>query len=191
MSASNIVIYLIRRDLRVSDNPILHHLSSSSDHGFTHLLPVYVFPSHQIEVSGFIEDGSKSPYPEARSYVGNFWRTGSHRAKHIAASVWDMKESLENLGSGLIIRVGQYGDVLKTILEGLNDKHHKVGAVWMTSDEGVEEKADEDAIASICAGSGIKFQTWADEKYFIDEYDIPVLFTGGCHHSTNNITVAM
>ncbi|KAK9781561.1 putative DASH family cryptochrome [Seiridium cardinale] len=172
MSASNIAIYLVRRDLRISDNPILHQFASSPDHGFTHLLPVYVFPSHQIEISGFIKDGSNSPYPEARSAVGRFWRCGPHRAKIMASSVWDMKSSLESLGSGLTIRVGQYGDTLKSIVHTLKDKNHKVGAVWMTADEGVEERRDEKALASICAEFGIEFRAWADEKYFIDDRDV-------------------
>jgi deoxyribodipyrimidine photo-lyase len=169
MSASNILIYLVRRDLRVSDNPILHHLSTTSDHRFTHLLPVYVFASHQIEVSGFIKDGSKSPYAEAKSCVGRFWRCGPHRAKIITSSVWDMKKSMEELGSGLVIRAGQYGDILKALLSGLQEDNHKVGAVWITADEGVEEKRDEKALAAVCADSGIEFKVWADEKYFIDE----------------------
>jgi deoxyribodipyrimidine photo-lyase len=169
MSDSNILVYLVRRDMRIADNPILHHLASSPDHGFTHLLPVYVFPAHQIEVSGFIQDGGKSPYPEARSDVGKIWRCGPHRARFLASSVWDFKKSLEGLGSGLTIRVGHHDDVLKSILEGLKDKNHNVGAVWMTSDEGVEEKRDEKAASSVCSDAGVAFRCWMDEKYFIDE----------------------
>lgn len=169
MSASNIVVYLVRRDLRVSDNPILHHLSSSSGHGFTHVLPIYVFSSQQIEISGFINDGSESPYPKAKSEVGGFWRCGPHRAKIITSSVWDMKGSLESLGNGLVMRVGRYADILRSVLEKLEAKNHKVGAVWMTSDEGIEEKRDERALASVCKNSGIDFLAWPDEKYFIDE----------------------
>jgi deoxyribodipyrimidine photo-lyase len=169
MSTSKILIYFIRRDLRVSDNPLLHYLSTTPDHGFTHLLPVYVFASHQIEVSGFIKDGSKSPYPEAKSDIAQFWRCGPHRAKIITSAVWDMKTSLETLGSGLCIRAGQFGDILRDLKKNLEEKNHKVGAVWVTSDEGVEEKRDEKTLSSICADSGIDFKLWADEKYFIDE----------------------
>ncbi|KAI4604441.1 hypothetical protein KJ359_000579 [Pestalotiopsis sp. 9143b] len=175
---SNILIYFVRRDLRVSDNPILHHLASTPDHGFTHLLPVYVFASHQIEVSGFIQDGSKSPYPEAKSEIGRFWRCGPHRAKIITSAVWDMKNSLEKLGSGLCIRAGQFGDILKDFEKGLKEKDHKIGAVWVTSDEGVEEKRDEKTLSSICADNGIGFKLWADEKYFVDEYVLLPVVSG-------------
>ncbi|KAH8662287.1 DNA photolyase, FAD-binding/Cryptochrome [Xylariales sp. PMI_506] len=172
MSKSNILIYLLRRDLRVSDNPILHTLASGNGHGFTHLLPLFVVPPHQIEVSGFINDGSQSPYPEARSVLGRFWRCGPHRADFLVSSIWDLKESLESLESGLVLRIGPYKDVLGSILDGLKEKGHQVGAVWMTSDEGTEEKEDESSISSACSGAGVEFRLWDDEKYFIDDRDV-------------------
>lgn len=169
MAKSNILIYFLRHDLRVSDNPILHHLATAKDHGFTHLLPVYVFPPHQIEVSGFIRDGSKSPYPEARSAVGGFWRCGPHRTKFTAQSVWNLKESFQSIGSDLFIRAGRFDDVLQGLLQGLSEKEHKVGAVWMTAEEAVEEKKDERAVSSVCSKNGVEFKAWQDEKYFVDE----------------------
>jgi deoxyribodipyrimidine photo-lyase len=169
MSASNTLLYLLRRDLRVADNPILHHLATTTDHGFTHFLPIYVFPAHQIEVSGLVRNGAKSPYPEARSQVGGYWRCGPHRVKFTAQSVWNLKESLHALGSGLILRAGMYADVIQHVIEGLAEKEQKVGAVWMVGEESVEEKRDEKAIAALCEKHGIEFKIWMDEKYFIDE----------------------
>lgn len=140
-----ILLYILRRDARLSDNPIFtaaaQHAarqdstlpskdgsrtrddSLTSEHrklSFTHLLPVYVFPAQQIETSGFLASPSdQSPYPEARSHCAKIWRTGPHRARFIAEGVWDLKQSLEGLGcgSGLQIRVGTIGDVAKDILE--------------------------------------------------------------------------
>ncbi|EGY13635.1 hypothetical protein VD0002_g5888 [Verticillium dahliae] len=183
--STNILIYLLRHDLRVSDNPILHHLATCKDHGFTHLLPVYVFPAHQIETSGFIRDGSKSPYPEARSQVGSFWRCGPHRAKFIAQSVWNLQESFQGLGSGLCLRAGRFDDVLNGLLKGLSEKQQTVGAVWMTLEDAVEEKRDEKAVSSICSENNIEFKLWQDEKYFVDDrdtelenaHDLPDIFT--------------
>lgn len=166
---NKLLIYLLRRDLRVSDNPILHHLSVTKDHGFTHLLPIFVFPAHQVEVSGFLKDGQKSPYPPAVSQVGGFWRCGPHRAKFLAQSVWDLKNSLETLNSGLILRVGSVGDVLKETISGLQGKID-VGGVWMTEEVSYEEKQEHKTIKSICAQSGVDFRLWGDEKYFVDEY---------------------
>ncbi|KAJ0356377.1 hypothetical protein COL154_000557 [Colletotrichum chrysophilum] len=172
MTATNILIYLLRHDLRIADNPILHHLATSSDHGFTHVLPVYIFPAHQIEISGFLRDGSKSKYPEARSEIGKFWRCGPHRTKFIAQSVWNLKESLEGVGSGLCLRAGMFGDIVDELLRGFSDSKHKVGAVWMTAEEAVEEKKDEMAVAAACSKHGVNFKTWLDEKYFIDDRDL-------------------
>ncbi|EFQ26657.1 DASH family cryptochrome [Colletotrichum graminicola] len=172
MTATNILIYLFRHDLRIADNPIIHHLSTASDHGFTHVLPIYVFPAHQIEISGFLREGSKSPYPEARSQIGKFWRCGPHRTKFVAQSVWNLKESLESVHSGLALRAGKFGDVVDDLLRSFADKKQKVGAVWMTAEESVEEKRDEKAVSAACEKHGVAFKTWTDEKYFIDDRDL-------------------
>lgn len=169
MSESNVLIYLVRRDLRVSDNPILHHLATTEDHGFTHMLPLCVVTPNQYEVSGFINDGSDSPFPEARSDVGGFWRCGPHRAKFVAESIWDLKMSYESLESGLVIRVGKFNETLKSVVDGLKAEGLKVGATWMVSQEGYDEKLEEDAISKYCASESVEFKSWVDEKYFIDE----------------------
>jgi deoxyribodipyrimidine photo-lyase len=169
MSRGKVLIYLLRRDLRVFDNPILHHLADLHDHGFTHVLPIFVIPPHQIEVAGFLKDGEKSPYPEARSQVGKFWRCGPHRARFLAQSLWDLKRSLEELHSGLVIRAGSFPDVLRHTLKGFQDTAESVSAVWMTEELSHEEIQDQESIAKVCTEEGIAFKLWPDEKYFIDE----------------------
>jgi len=168
-SPSNILVYVLRQDLRVKDNPIFHHLATSEDHSFTHVLPVYVFLSQQTELSGFVQDGDTNPYPEARSQLGGYWRCGPHRARFIGQAVWDLKKSLEALGSGLCIRVGALEDALRGLIEGLVQNGQYVGAVWMTSHVGTEEERDEEAAASVCKETGAQFKLWVDEKYLIDE----------------------
>lgn len=169
MAVGKLLVYLLRRDLRVSDNPILHHLATASDHGYTHFLPIYVFPARQIEISGFLKDGEKSPYPQARSRVGGYWRCGPHRAKFIAQSVWDLKDGLEGLDSGLLIRVGDFKDVLGHLIQGFRDNSTNVDTVWMTEELSSEEVAEQDAVATLCSDNGVDFKLWPDEKYFIDE----------------------
>lgn len=170
MSSPRVLIYLLRRDLRLADNPIFAEISklhSQSHAPFTHLLPVYVFPSQQVETSGFLSsDAEKSPYPEARSQLGKFWRCGPLRAKFLAESVWELKKGLEGVGSGLEIRVGMVGDVVRHLLENL--KAESVG-LWMTSEEGVEELREERAVKRELEKLGGEFRLWKDEKYFIDE----------------------
>lgn len=175
MPSQRVLIYILRRDLRLADNPVfheIHQLSQQSRRPFTHILPVYIFSSQQIEVSGFLKDHSaRSPYPQARSEVGGFWRCGPHRAKFLAESVWDLKSELVNLGSNLLIRVGIIGDVVDDLLQQF--KQHgdeaSVYAVWMTEEEGVEEKREERSVRSAAEKAGVDFRPWLDEKYFIDE----------------------
>ena len=162
-------MYLLRRDLRVSDNPILHYLATTSDHGFTHFLPVYVFPAHQVEVSGFLKGGEVSPYPPARSHVGKFWRCGPHRAKFTAETVWNLKENLEELGSGLSIRVGSHRDVLEHMINELKNTVPSVSEVWMTEEPSWEEVEEQESVSTLCSELNIEFKLWKDEKYFIDE----------------------
>jgi deoxyribodipyrimidine photo-lyase len=171
MSESKILIYLMRRDLRLSDNPIFNSLSKDNQ-GFTHLLPLYVFPAQQVEVSGFIpkDSNSKSPYPEARSPTGSFWRCGPHRTKFLAESVWDLKKHLKSVDSDLLLRVGMTGEVVQELLRRINERNDtSVGAVWMTAEDAVQEKQDEAEVRAACSEADVQFKLWKDEKYLVDE----------------------
>lgn len=174
MSSPRVLIYLLRRDLRRADNPILHEISKScqqSQRPYTHVLPVYCFSAQQIEVSGFLCSSSdRSPYPEARSPAGGFWRCGQHRARFVAESVWDLKKSLEGINSGLEIRVGMLGQVVEDMLEAFRRTDSEVFGVWMTAEEGMEEKREEREVRQVVEADGIEFKLWVDEKYYIDEY---------------------
>lgn len=160
----------------MADNPILTEISRlfrQSQRPFTHLLPLYVFPAQQVEVSGFLSSESeKSPYPEARSQVGGFWRCGHNRATFLAESVWDVKKGFESLGSGLVLRVGLIGDVVQQVLRGFEGSDGEVVELWMTEEEGVEEKREEKAVRKAVEAQGGKFKLWVDEKYFVDEYEL-------------------
>lgn len=166
---NRVLVHVFRRDLRVSDQPVLHHLESSADHGFTHFLPLYVFPAHQIDLRGLLQGGAETPYPVPRSRVGGYPRCGPHRAKFLAEAVWGLKGSLESLGSGLLISAGMIDDVVRHVARDLTTNGSKVAAIWMTSHEGTEEKSDESTLASVSHDLGAEFKLWHDEKYFIDE----------------------
>ncbi|KAH7075807.1 DNA photolyase, FAD-binding/Cryptochrome [Paraphoma chrysanthemicola] len=203
-----IILYILRRDVRLSDNPAFHcaaqHLKRSknkrsspssdgrnrddsltSEHGgapFTHLLPVYVFPANQIESSGFLASPTdRSPYPEARSQVAKVWRTGPHRVKFIGEGVWDLKQRLEGLqcGSGLEMRVGSIADVAREFLEFYAETGCKGGGqpqisgIWLTDDDGTEEKDDERTLKNLAAKHDVAFKVWEDEKFYIDDRDLP------------------
>lgn len=173
MSSPRVLIYLMRRDLRFADNPVLHDISTGGQQShppYTHLLPVYVFAAQQIEVSGFLPSNSdRSPFPEARSTTAGFWRCGPHRAKFLAESVWDVKNSLAAVGSGLEIRVGMIGQVVKEMLDVFKKETVGVAGVWMTEEEGVEEKREEQDVRNAAKEAQTEFKLYTDEKYYIDE----------------------
>ena len=175
MTGQRVLVYLLRRDLRLVDNPVFHEIakiSQQSQKPFTHVLPLYVFPAQQIEVSGFLSNSdARSPYPEARSQTGNFWRCGPHRAKFLAESVWALRRELERLGSILVIRVGMVGDVLQDLLEQFKAAEGKasVAGIWMAKEEGLEEKREERHARRVANDAGVDFKLWIDEKYFVDE----------------------
>lgn len=173
---ARVLIYVLRRDLRLADNPIFSEVSrlfNQSQHRFTHLLPIYIFSADQIEVSGFVSSPNKrSPYPEARSEVAGFWRCGQLRARFLAESVWDLKQDLEKVGSGLVIRVGSVQDAIRSVLQGYQDRKDEVDvqAVWMTEEDAVEEKREARAVQDLCRQHDAECKIFTDEKYFVDEY---------------------
>ena len=175
-----ILIYLLRRDLRLSDNPVFYEAAKeySTESNFTYFLPIYVFPAQQIEVSGFLNTSDpNSPYPEARSQVARYWRCGPHRAKFLAESVWDLKECLERAESGLVIRAGLIADVIHHTFDYLEKPKDQAQAgraeivgVWMTADVTAEERQEELEVQRIVEGHGKEFRLFTDEKFFVDEY---------------------
>ncbi|EME49770.1 hypothetical protein DOTSEDRAFT_144060, partial [Dothistroma septosporum NZE10] len=174
-----VLIYLLRRDLRLADNPILNEISRLNQHSqrpFTHVLPVYVFPAQQVEVSGFLSPGEeKSPYPEARSATARFWRCGKLRAKFLAESVFDLQNDLEKFSSGLTIRIGTVKDVVRSILDGYRQRDDaEVHALWMTGEDGWEEQIEENDVRDLMHSEKKEFKLWNDEKYFVDDRDLPL-----------------
>lgn len=88
----------------------------------------------------------------------------------MAESLWDVKEGLEGKGSGLVMRIGKVGDVVSGLIDGFNTcEGGGVIGVWMTSEEGQEEQAEESDVKKICQNASIEFKSWWDEKYLIDE----------------------
>ena len=173
MAPPRILIYLLRRDLRLADNHVFHSIANThSQSPFTHLLPLYVFSPPQIEVSGFLSSADTPyPYPSSRSAVGGFWRCGKFRAQFLAESVWGLHDALKDAGSDLCVRVGTVSDVVKGLLEayGKDGEKGEVVGLWMTGEEAVEERREENELKAVVEGAGKEFRLWQDEKYFVDE----------------------
>ncbi len=83
--------------------------------------------------------------------------------------MWDLKKSLGGIGSGLEIRVGMVGQVVKDMLDAFQKESAEVVGVWMTSEEGVEEKREERDVRRAVEGVKTQFKLWTDEKYYVDE----------------------
>ena len=95
------------------------------------------------------------------------------RSKFIAESVWDLKRDLESIGSGVEIRVGTLSDVVRSLLDGFRTRDDvEIHGVWMTSEEGWEEKQEEKQIESLLDQEDREFKLWTDEKYYVDEYEL-------------------
>lgn len=92
------------------------------------------------------------------------------RAKFLAESAWDLKKDLESIGSGLEIRVGMLHDTVKAICDAYRDRDDmELHGLWMTEEEGWEEKQEEEKIRRIMIQEDKEFKLWTDEKYLIDE----------------------
>ena len=87
----------------------------------------------------------------------------------MAESVWDLKKALGKVGNGLEIRLGLAGQVIKDLLEAFKKQNTEVVGVWMTDEEGVEEKKEERDVKEAAQNADTDFKLWTDEKYFIDE----------------------
>lgn len=85
----------------------------------------------------------------------------------------DLKGNIENLGSGLAIRVGIFNGVLNGIVQhyAANSNGPKVTTVWMTEDyspdQHGEEEEEEETISAIYDSHGIKSRRFLDVKYFM------------------------
>lgn len=85
--ARNILIAVLRSDLRLHDHAILHYCADPTpkDANFkkavTHVLPVYVYDQRQIEVGGLPNLQKAGKKEEARTRTLGIWRCGAHRVK--------------------------------------------------------------------------------------------------------------
>ncbi len=162
------LIYILRNDLRLADNLIFHAILTRAK-PFSHVLPIFILPPSRIEVSGLTTD--KSPYPDARSRLGNFWRCGPHRVKFLAEAIFDVRSSLRAIGSDLVIRVGPLDVVVDHLLKS-DAFRGKSGAVWMTRDWATEEMAEERRIRNVvhAQDGNVEWKVWDGEDTLIHEY---------------------
>ncbi|TVY88088.1 putative cryptochrome DASH, mitochondrial, partial [Lachnellula willkommii] len=129
-------------------------------------------------VNGFLkpEFEEHPPYPDATSAIGGVPRCGPFRARCLADSLWDLKESLRAIGSDLVIRPGKVVDVIDAIFQHFaadGFARGEVAGVWMAREETTEEAREQRDLENLVRSKGKDFRLFSDEKYFMDDRDLP------------------
>ena len=120
------ILYWLRHDLRLHDNPVLAALPAATDA----LLPVYCFDPDYFG-------------PDA--YLG-LPKVGPHRMAFLLASLADLQASYAKLGSNIHFVVGRPAEVLPALARQLGAQ-----AVWASAEHTTEE---ETAAAALAAALG-------------------------------------
>ena len=102
--ASKATVVWLRDELRVHDNALLAEAARRG----APVLPVFCLDPRVFDAS-------------AKSDLGSSQKTGARRAKFVLESLEDLRGSLKDLGSGLVVRRGSPRQVLADICEELGD----------------------------------------------------------------------
>ena len=126
--ASKATVVWLRDELRVHDNALLAEAARRG----APVLPVFCLDPRVFDAS-------------AKSDLGSAQKTGSRRAKFVLECLEDLRGSLKDLGSGLVVRRGSPRQVLADICEEIGD------GVSIISSEAAcsEEQKDEAAVSEI------------------------------------------
>ncbi|KAK3093415.1 hypothetical protein FSP39_015400 [Pinctada imbricata] len=144
-SRTRIAICLLRNDLRFHDNEALQWANKNC----THVLPLYCF----------------DPRHFGGTYHFNFPKTGSHRLKLLLQTVTDLRQTLRNKGSDLIVRHGKPEVVVSELVQRIGSEN--VSTVTFHTEVTDEEVKVENAIKE---KSGVKVETfWGHTLYHKDD----------------------
>lgn len=110
----NTIIHWFRNDLRLHDNSALYQACQDAQL----VLPVYILDPRSIETLPAI----------------NVPRAGGHRVRFLLESLADLRRSLRNKGSDLLIRVGNPAEVLAELVS-----QHQASAVYAGQEATTEE----------------------------------------------------
>ena len=126
--ASKATVVWLRDELRVHDNALFAEAARRG----APVLPVFCLDPRVFDAS-------------AKSDLGASQKTGSRRAKFVLESLADLRGSLKDLGSGLVVRRGSPRQVLADICEEIGD-----GVSIISSEAAcMEEQKDEAAVSEI------------------------------------------
>jgi deoxyribodipyrimidine photo-lyase len=146
-----------RNDLRLHDNEPIYRATQEK----AQVIPFYCFEERQFATTSY-----------------GFPKTGKYRAQFLVESVIDFRNSLQKLGSNLVVRYGIPEEIIPAIAKELN-----IDAVYFYKEVTSEELAIEQALKTALSKIGVKVKTfWGTTLYHPDnlpfEIDrLPELFT--------------
>ncbi|AFY78461.1 MAG: DASH family cryptochrome [Hydrococcus sp. C42_A2020_068] len=156
MTSKRILIWY-RNDLRIHDNKLIYQALKEK----AQIIPVYCFDKRQF----------------VQTYFG-FPKTGKFRAQFLRESVADLRNSLQKLGSNLIVRLGFPEKIIPALAQELN-----IDAVYYHEEVTSEELAVEKSLKKALSQIGVKVNSfWGATLYHPDNlpfkiHQIPELFT--------------
>jgi deoxyribodipyrimidine photo-lyase len=151
------VLLWFRNDLRLHDHQPLWEAVQSGQR----VIPFYGFDPRQFSQTAF-----------------GFPKTGAWRARFLLESVADLRQSLQALGSDLVVRMGHPEEVIPHLVQELGLK-----AVAWHEEVPPEEVAVESALATKLEALGVRVQTyWGATLYHPDNLPfevnrVPEVFT--------------
>ncbi|WP_175561119.1 DASH family cryptochrome [Hydrococcus rivularis] len=156
MTSQRILIWY-RNDLRIHDNKLIYQALKEK----AQIIPVYCFDKRQFRQTHF-----------------GFPKTGKFRAQFLRESVADLRNSLQKLGSNLIVRLGFPEKIIPDLAQELN-----IDAVYYHEEVTFEELAVEKSLKKALSQIGVKVNSfWGATLYHPDNlpfkiHQIPELFT--------------
>jgi len=140
------ILIWYRHDLRVHDLLALDEAVQQE----AEIIPVYCFDDRDFEETSF-----------------GFPKTGSYRAQFLLESVADLRNSLQQLGSNLVVRRGLPESIIPAISEQL-----KIDVVAYSKEVTSEEKRVEKKLRKALQAKNIKVNTYWEATLYLPE-DLP------------------
>ncbi|AGY58032.1 DASH family cryptochrome [Gloeobacter kilaueensis] len=154
---SETILIWYRNDLRLHDHePIYRALQQRAQ-----VVPLYCFDPRAF---------GRTPH--------GFAKTGAHRARFLLQSVAALKDALEQLGSGLVVRLGEPEAVIPALVKELN-----ISAVYYHQEVTSEERAVESALEIALKPLNVALRAfWGTTLFHLEDlpFDVaqlPELFT--------------
>ncbi|MFC4358436.1 DASH family cryptochrome [Halobium salinum] len=138
-----------RTDLRLHDNPTLAAAADADE-----LLPVYVFDPYWF---GAADYGGPASF--------TYRKCGTHRARFLRESVADLRASLRERGSDLVVRDGDAATALSTLADAVG-----ADTVHLATHPAPEERAIERRVRDALADDGVAVEThWTHTLHHVDD----------------------